>query len=287
MFLQTEGRLAGCWVMRSTKAPTAADEGDGGRRATRKNRAKKSSSVPTASSPTSARTSPTSSGSSACSDATSATAASATQTSGAPLWATTSDAGEPAAPPFGRAGRIYNVIDSRQMYLQALLSQALRALGHPQEAENSIHFSYEMVALSHATARELGYDVAAGGDEAAKPFVEVSGRKGLGVKIDDLLDLLTDEGRGRSRQAQSRVHGRGVRARCVADCRRGHPLLHAEVLARQADRVRHRGGAQLRGRNGPVPAVCCRPREQHLPQAPGTGRPQRGRRARRPRRRGA
>jgi arginyl-tRNA synthetase len=47
-----------------------------------------------------------------------------------------------------------------------------------------------MVALSHATARELGYDVAAAGDEAAKPFVEVSGRKGLGVKIDDLLDLL-------------------------------------------------------------------------------------------------
>ncbi len=55
-------------------------------------------------------------------------------------------------------GRIFNVIDSRQMYLQALLSQALRALGHPREAENSIHFSYEMVALSHATARELGYE---------------------------------------------------------------------------------------------------------------------------------
>jgi hypothetical protein len=64
------------------------------------------------------------------------------------------------APPFGRAARIYNVIDSRQMYLQALLSQALRTLGHPTEAENSIHFSYEMVALSHATARELGYAIA-------------------------------------------------------------------------------------------------------------------------------
>jgi arginyl-tRNA synthetase len=74
------------------------------------------------------------------------------------------------------------------MYLQALLSQALRTLGHPREAENSIHFSYEMVALSHATARELGYP--SGAEEAKKPFVEVSGRKGLGVKIDDLLDLL-------------------------------------------------------------------------------------------------
>jgi arginyl-tRNA synthetase len=112
----------------------------------------------------------------------------AVQADGRVLWATTSDETDPAAPPFGRAKRIYNVIDSRQMYLQALLSQALRTLGHAEEADNSVHFSYEMVALSHATARELGYEIA--GEEAAKPFVEVSGRKGLGVKIDDLLDLL-------------------------------------------------------------------------------------------------
>jgi arginyl-tRNA synthetase len=111
----------------------------------------------------------------------------AEQAGGRVLWATTSTDGEIGAPPFGKAGRIYNVIDSRQMYLQALLSQALRTLGHPHEAENSIHFSYEMVALSHNTAKELGYPPEEG---ASKPFVEVSGRKGLGVKIDDLLDLL-------------------------------------------------------------------------------------------------
>jgi arginyl-tRNA synthetase len=105
------------------------------------------------------------------------------------LWATTSAGGDPGAPPFGHARRIYNVIDSRQAYLQALLGQALRTLGHARESENSVHFSYEMVALSHATARELGYPPPAG-DEAKKPFVEVSGRKGLGVKIDDLMDLL-------------------------------------------------------------------------------------------------
>jgi arginyl-tRNA synthetase len=114
----------------------------------------------------------------------------ATQDNGRQLWSTTSGAGDPAAPQFGHAERIYNVIDSRQMYLQALLSQALRTLGHAKEAENSIHFSYEMVALSHATAKELGYEIPQEGDEAPKPFVEVSGRKGLGVKIDDLLDLL-------------------------------------------------------------------------------------------------
>jgi arginyl-tRNA synthetase len=111
----------------------------------------------------------------------------ATQAGGRPLWATTSGESDPAAPPFGKATRIYNVIDSRQLYLQALLSQALRTLGHPDEADRSIHFSYEMVALSHATAKELGY---LGSEDAQKPFVEVSGRKGLGVKIDDLLDLL-------------------------------------------------------------------------------------------------
>jgi arginyl-tRNA synthetase len=112
------------------------------------------------------------------------------QPNGRQLWSTTSDAGDPGAPEFGHAKRIYNVIDSRQMYLQALLSQALRTLGHADEAENSIHFSYEMVALSHATAKELGYETPQAGDETAKPSVEVSGRKGLGVKIDDLLDLL-------------------------------------------------------------------------------------------------
>ena len=110
------------------------------------------------------------------------------QFNGQPLWATGSGETDPKAPPFGHATRIYNVIDSRQMYLQALLKQALQTLGHATEAEHSIHFSYEMVALSHATAKELGYQVS--GEDAQKPFVEVSGRKGLGVKIDDLLDLL-------------------------------------------------------------------------------------------------
>jgi arginyl-tRNA synthetase len=45
-----------------------------------------------------------------------------------------------------------------------------------------------MVALSHSTARELGYDTSV---DADRPFVEVSGRKGLGVKADDLIDRLT------------------------------------------------------------------------------------------------
>lgn len=118
-----------------------------------------------------------------------------------PLWATTSQTGQDAgAPPFGRASAVYNVIDSRQAYLQQLLKQSLATMGFPQQAANSTHFSYEMVALSHATARELGY---ADTESSGKPFVEVSGRKGLGVKADDLIDRLitTAAAEVRARQA--------------------------------------------------------------------------------------
>jgi arginyl-tRNA synthetase len=111
------------------------------------------------------------------------------------LWSTTSSAelAKPEPPSFGRASWVCNVIDTRQSYLQKLIKQALAALGYEQQASHSIHYSYEMVALSHATARELGYDTS---DDAERPFVEVSGRKGLGVKADDLLDRLVAKASG-------------------------------------------------------------------------------------------
>jgi len=107
-----------------------------------------------------------------------------------PLWATASTpmTDEASRPAFGNGHTIYNVIDVRQSYLQKLLKQALAAAGHPGEADRSVHFSYEMVALSHQTARQLGYETEA--NDTTKPFVEVSGRKGLGVKADDLIDTL-------------------------------------------------------------------------------------------------
>jgi arginyl-tRNA synthetase len=111
------------------------------------------------------------------------------------VWSTTSDpaADVPDHPAFGHASMVCNVIDTRQAYLQKLLAQALAALGFKEQAQRSVHYSYEMVALTHDTARELGYDPAA---DAGKPFVEVSGRKGLGVKADDLLDRLTGKASG-------------------------------------------------------------------------------------------
>jgi arginyl-tRNA synthetase len=112
-----------------------------------------------------------------------------------PLWSTTSAPAAAAADPpqFGRASWVCNVIDTRQSYLQKLVKQALAELGYTAQASHSVHYAYEMVALSHATARELGYDTS---QEADRPFVEVSGRKGLGVKADDLLDRLTAKAEG-------------------------------------------------------------------------------------------
>ncbi|MGE4066541.1 MAG: arginine--tRNA ligase [Vicinamibacterales bacterium] len=119
----------------------------------------------------------------------------ATRLAGDTLWATTSraDEADAAHPAFGAAAATYNVIDVRQSYLQKLLKQALVAVGHPAEAERLTHFSYEMVALSHQTARELGFAPPADSEDAKRPFVEVSGRKGLGVKADDLLDRVIDK----------------------------------------------------------------------------------------------
>jgi len=119
----------------------------------------------------------------------------ATRLNGEPLWATTSDPSLAVAdhPPFGAAAATYNVIDVRQAYLQKLLKQALTAIGHQAEADRLTHFSYEMVALSHATAKELGFAPPPDSDDAKRPFVEVSGRKGLGVKADDLIDRVIDK----------------------------------------------------------------------------------------------
>ena len=108
---------------------------------------------------------------------------------GQAVWATTSDVGDSHAPHFGEAAaRVYNVIDARQAYLQKVVAAGLRALGYAKAAEQSIHLSYEIVALTPRCAAEMGYELTP--EEAKKPYVEVSGRKGFGVKADDLLDQL-------------------------------------------------------------------------------------------------
>ncbi len=104
------------------------------------------------------------------------------------VWATASGAGEPGAPAFGRAAHVCNVIDTRQSYVQEVVFAGLRALGFHEQADRCSHFAYEVVALSPRCALEMGYALTPA--DARRPHVEVSGRKGLGVKADDLLDRL-------------------------------------------------------------------------------------------------
>ncbi len=96
--------------------------------------------------------------------------------------------GEPEHPHFGDVAEIYNVIDSRQAEAQNTVIEALRGLGHSDKADHYTHFSYEMVALTPRCAAELGYELSE--DDKARSYIEVSGRKGFGVKADDLLDAL-------------------------------------------------------------------------------------------------
>ena len=109
------------------------------------------------------------------------------------VWETVSTEGDSSAPAFGKAAVVYNVIDARQAYLQNVVVAGMRALGYEEQASRSVHFSYEIVALTPRCAGELGYTL--NEEDAKKPYVEVSGRKGLGVKADDLLDRLESAAR--------------------------------------------------------------------------------------------
>ena len=96
--------------------------------------------------------------------------------------------GEEEHPHFGDVAEIYNVIDARQAEAQSTVIEALRGLGYNQQADHYTHFSYEMVALTPRCAAELGYQLSE--EDKSRPYIEVSGRKGFGVKADDLLDRL-------------------------------------------------------------------------------------------------
>jgi arginyl-tRNA synthetase len=105
------------------------------------------------------------------------------------LWETTAaNDGDSSAPKFGGANRVVNVIDSRQAYLQKVVKEGVRQVAHQKAADSSIHFAYEMVALTPATAKALGMEIS--DEDATRAYIEMSGRKGLGVKADDMLDIL-------------------------------------------------------------------------------------------------
>src|SRR5258708_29227999 len=108
-------------------------------------------------------------------------------------WVTTTEPNaeslpEVPRPNFGGGVTVYNVIDSRQAYPQEIVARGVSAVV-PEIGEGaSVHFGYEMVALSPAACAELGIQLSE--EDRARPFIEMSGRKGLGVKADDLIDRL-------------------------------------------------------------------------------------------------
>ncbi len=102
--------------------------------------------------------------------------------------------GEKDHPHFGDVAEIYNVIDARQSEAQNTVIEALRGLGYNEQADHYTHFSYEMVALTPRCAAELGYELSE--EDKAKSYIEVSGRKGFGVKADDLIDRLIASAKG-------------------------------------------------------------------------------------------
>jgi arginyl-tRNA synthetase len=103
------------------------------------------------------------------------------------VWRTTVD-GQPDAPPFGHASAAYAVIDTRQSYLQNIVNAAFHTLGYHERAANLHHFAYEVVGLTSRCAEEMG--IVLSDEDRQRPYVEVSGRKGQGVKADDLIDTL-------------------------------------------------------------------------------------------------
>ena len=115
---------------------------------------------------------------------------------------------------FGAGSAVINVIDVRQSYPQKVVKEAVRRAGFPEAADRSVHFAYEMVALTPASAEMLGLQLT--DEDRAKAFLEMSGRKGLGVKADDLLDQLVEKA---SDQVLSRSGGPPVemgRAEAIA-----------------------------------------------------------------------
>lgn len=108
---------------------------------------------------------------------------------GKEVWITTADKSEAqTAPEFGNSETVYNVIDSRQSYPQEIVKKGVATIFPERGEAASVHLSYEMVALSPAAAEELGFQIS--DEDKQKSFIEMSGRKGLGVKADDLLSRM-------------------------------------------------------------------------------------------------
>ena len=162
------------------------------------------------------------------------------------------------------------MIDSRQSYLQDVVVAGLRALGFDQQADASVHFSYEMVALSPRTCLELGIDLSE--EDKRRPYVEVSGRKGLGVKADDLIDKLIEnalrEVEDRHREADPEVRKKIAEQIAVGALRYFMlKFTRSSVIAFDFHEA-----LSFEGETGPLRAVCGRTCRKNPEEVRGTWR---------------
>jgi arginyl-tRNA synthetase len=157
------------------------------------------------------------------------------------LFRTTSNPAErPKGVEFGAGSRIYNVIDVRQSYPQKVVKEAIRVLGHQDAAESSIHFAYEMVALTPAAVRRLeasqGIDFRLSPEDMDKPFIDMSGRRGIGVKADAFLVTLVHEAEG----AIAKRQGEGTGARAERPAERARAIAVGALRYQMARQGRNR-----------------------------------------------
>ena len=192
-----------------------------------------------------------------------------TYADGRVLWVTTDEPAD-AGHQFGHGTQVFNVIDARQSYLQDVVVAGLRALGYPDQADQSIHFNYEMVALSPRCCADLGIPLS---DEDRKRPVRRSlgpqRARREGGRPDGQPDRQSAR---RSEFAPSRRRAGKEFARGHADRHRGPALFSAEVHAEYRHRLRSAGGVELRGRDRSVRAILGGARPQHRPQARGARR---------------
>ncbi len=89
---------------------------------------------------------------------------------------------------FDKAQKVINVIDNRQSYPQAVIKHILEQLGYPDKAKHSYHLAYGVVGLSEKAFKELGHQKAI---SSTKKSYTMSGREGIGVMVDDILNITT------------------------------------------------------------------------------------------------
>ena len=193
-----------------------------------------------------------------------------TYADGRVLWVTTDEPTE-TAPQFGHGSRVYNVIDARQSYLQDVVVAGLRGLGYNAQADQSVHFSYEMVALSPRLLRGPGHPAIGG-----RPRASVCGSlrpQGPGRQGGRPHGHADRQGAGGSGIAPRRRLPGEEQKRVAGQIAIGALRYFLLKFTRNfGDRFRFSGGPELRRRNRAIPAVRGGARAQHSAQARGARR---------------